>query len=321
MTDTPRVYAVVLNHRHSRDALRAVASLAGSAPRPSIVVVDNGSPPADRDRLQSGLPADVSFVDSGENLGYAGGNNLGIAVALKAGADFVWILNPDVVVEPEALGYLLAAAASHPHAGIIGSRLLRGRDDEVWFNGGEIVWSRGGATRHLGMGKSDHELPALGPSVVDYVTGAAMLVRSEVFADAGLLPEDYFLYFEETDFSVRARLAGWAAMIEPRSRVRHFKRSSGALPQPYFVYYFIRNRIVFGTRFTGWPAARIVEDQQRFIDSWRRRVAERAPDWLPVYERLVRMAIEDGTAGRVGRRREIEGERLPQRLPPASGGR
>lgn len=302
----PRVYAVVLNHRHSRDALRAVASLFESTPRPSIVVVDNGSPPRQLEVLRSGLPADVSFVESGENLGYAGGNNLGIAVALRAGADFVWILNADVVVEPEALGLLLATAASHPQAGIIGSRVLHGRGEEIWFNGGAIVWSRGGATRHLGMGKADTEVPALGPSVVDYITGAAMLVRSEVFADAGLLPEDYFLYFEETDFSVRARLVGWWAMLEPRSRVRHFKRSSGALPQPYFVYYFIRNRIVFGTRYTGWPAARIVADQQRFIESWRRRVKERAPEWLPVYERLVQMAIEDGTAGRVGRRKEIE---------------
>lgn len=297
---------MVLNHQNSKDALRAVASLFESVPRPSIVVVDNGSPPSQLDMLRSGLPTDVSFIESGENLGYAGGNNLGISVALRAGADFVWILNADVVVEPVALRLLLDAAASHPRAGIIGSRVLHGRSDEIWFNGGEIVWGRGGATRHLGMGKTDTEVPALGSAAVDYVTGAAMLVRSAVFADVGLLPEDYFLYFEETDFSVRARLAGWWAMIEPRSRVRHFKRSSGSLPQPYFVYYFIRNRIVFGTRFTGWTAARIVEDQQKFIESWRRRVRERAPEWLPMYERLVRMAIEDGTASRTGRRKDIE---------------
>lgn len=306
-TNHPSVSAVVLNHRHPDEAVRAVDSLQRSTHPISVIVVDNGSSDGDLATLRRGVGRDVAVIETGDNLGYAGGNNVGIRAALDDGADLVWVVNPDVVVGPDTLDVLVRTSTHHPQAGIFGSRIYVGGSDpkRIWFDGGLILWDRGGATRHLGWGKTDGEMPAPGPFTVDYVTGAAMLVRSAVFADVGLLPEEYFLYFEETDFGVRAQRAGWSAMVDSRSRLDHFTRSLDEVPEPHFVYYFIRNRILFGTRFTGWRPAAVVADLQSTLDSLGRRVAAGAPGWVATFEHLVALAIEDGTAGRTGRRDDI----------------
>ena len=303
----PSVFAVVLNYRHPDDTMRAVESLRRSTHPLSLVVVDNGSTPDQLEALRRGLGSDVSIFETGANLGYAGGNNVGIRSALDRGADFVWIVNPDAIAFRDTLAALVETASTHPEGGIFGSRIYDGGTDpkRIWFDGGQIVWGRGGATKHLGWGKTDGERPATGAFSVDYVTGAAMLVRAKVFADIGLLPEEYFLYFEETDFNVRAHLAGWSSIMQPDSRLDHFTRSAGLLPEPHFVYYFIRNRIIFGTRYTGQSSGAIVRDLERFIASWGGKVTERAPTWRPVYDRLVTIGIEDGSAGRLGRRDDI----------------
>lgn len=133
------------------------------------------------------------------------------------------------------------------------------------------------------------------------MTGAAMLVRADVFGDAGFLPEHYFLYSEETDFNISARAAGWKTMIDTRARAHHFKRSSGFLPKPYYIYYFVRNRLLFGMRHTDVSADRIEEDLEGFLAAWRDRVHRRSPGALSAFDRLVATAISDGRNGVTGR--------------------
>ncbi|MGH2785345.1 MAG: glycosyltransferase family 2 protein [Actinomycetota bacterium] len=299
----PRIYTIVLNYERSDDTVRCVSSLRQSTYRNQfLVVVDNGSAPAAREELRAGI-GPTPLIQSEENLGFAGGNNLGITHALDRDADYVWILNPDTVVEPDSLERLARTMSRFPEAGIVGSRLVRGDDGTtVLFNGGTIDWGRGGKPVLPDMGKAEDEVKAKTVTPIDYATGASMLVRRRLFEEIGLLPERYFLYFEETDFNIRAKRAGWKVLLEPRSRVLHHRRSWGAIPAPYYVYYFVRNRILFGRAFTSAPLQTMLEDLETALSNWRRKVS---PDLLDRYEELVAAAISDGTEGRDGVRPEF----------------
>ncbi len=299
----PRVYTIVLNYQRSDDTVRCVASLRQSTYRNQfLVVVDNGSDAAARAELTAGIGA-TPLIQSEENLGFAGGNNLGLRYALDRDADYVWILNPDTTVEPESLERLAQTMSRFPEAGIVGSRLVRGDDGTtVLFNGGTIDWSQGGKPVLPDMGKPEEDVKAKTVTAIDYATGASMLVRRQLFDEIGLLPERYFLYFEETDFNIRARRAGWKVLLEPRSRVLHFRRSWGSVPAPYYVYYFARNRILFGRTFTSAPLETMLEDLERSLSQWRKKIA---PSFSEAYERLVAAAIADGTEGRDGVRPEF----------------
>lgn len=304
----PRVFTVVLNYRAVDDTVRCVESLRRSDYRnQSLVVVDNGATEHTAAALSSALPT-TTIISSHENLGYAGGNNLGITYALRRHADAVWLLNPDTEVEPSTLSLMVETLSSRPMAGIIGCRVLDGRSpgDVIWSNGERIDWEEGGATAHIDAGRPDREVPAVTPHGTDYVTGACMLVRRDVFDQIGLLPERYFLYFEETDFNTRARQTGWELLIDPRARIRHYQRSYERLPSPRYVYYYVRNRLLFGQRFAPQPFPSLEDSAQRWADGWRRKVEKRAPNWLPTFEQLVSWAVEDARAGREGRREDID---------------
>lgn len=303
-----KVFTAILNYRHPADTLRCVAALRASTWRDQhLVVVDNGSTPETAGALRAGLPA-TTLLTPDDNLGYGAGNNLAIRYALEREAEAVWLLNPDSIPEPGTLERMVRLAGTRPDAGIIGCRVLYAgsRPARIWFNGGLIDWERGGATSHRDDGARDAQVPAAGPLPTDYVTGAAMLVRREVFEDVGLLPEDYFLYFEETDFNVRARRAGWEILVETRARMAHDKRSTGRLPAPYYVYYFVRNRLRFGTAFTDLPVDEVDAFLDGWVGAWRAKVAEREPAWLPAYEALVAAARADARAGVRGRRGDLD---------------
>jgi hypothetical protein len=303
----------VVNYAHPEDTRKAIAALDRSTHPCSVIVVDNGPPIGKTERLGD-LDTEVLVVEAGDNLGFAGGSNLGIALGLARGVDFVWLINPDVVVAEGALALLLEASTANPRAGFLSPRIYHGGSDpkKIWFDGGKINWKRGGATRHLGSGMTDDQRPVLEPFRVDYVTGAAVLVRAEVFNEVGLMREDYFMYYEETDLCVRAARANWHSYVVPQARADHFRRSTeGDLPQPYFIYYTVRNRIIFGTRFSDWSAGAIVADLAPFIAGWRDRVGVSTPEWMGVFDWLVGVAIEDGEAGVVGRRDDIAGVTVP----------
>ena len=185
------VWAVLLNHQDATDTIRCHRALRRMRYRPlRVLVVDNASGPGEVAWLRS-VGADV--VESGGNLGYAGGNNVGIKAALDGGADAVWVLNPDTLPHPHSLRRLVDVLKKHPEVGIVGGRILEAESStpKVQSEGGRIDWEAGGRSELIGRG----ETPARRSSVsfVDFVPGAAMLVRSEVFREIGLLPEEYFL--------------------------------------------------------------------------------------------------------------------------------
>jgi hypothetical protein len=303
----PATAAVVLNYRAAEDTLRAVEAVRAGSVVPRLIVVDNG--PADdayRDLLAR-LGPDVDCLASGENLGYAAGNNIGIRRALDAGAEFVWILNPDTEAEPSALRRLLRTAVARPDAGVLGPRILF-PNRRIQFDGGTVDAARFGAPSHLNYGLRAKETPpAAEPIAVDYVNGASMLIRADVLRSVGLLPEDYFLYFEETAYCRDVIAAGWTCLVDQRARVVHHNRSRPGLPTVYYIYYMTRNRLHFAQRyFDADPAAVLADWNTAFLDAWRGRVARDAPDWSATFEAIVHRAVADAASGITGRVPEVE---------------
>lgn len=304
----PKVGVILLNYLHSDDTVRCMASVDASNYRNLLpIVVDNASGDEAMEILRAGLDPTIPIIEAPENLGYAGGNNLGIRQALDWGAELVWVLNSDTTVEPDTLGNMVDAALRNPTVGIVGSRIFYGgsKPAKIWYDGGIIDWTRGGSTSHAHMGWLDRDTRDTEVTRTDYVTGCSMLVRRQVFDDVGLIPEQYFLYYEETDFNVRAQRKGWHTVVEPKSKLWHFRRSQGALPSPYYVYYLIRNRLIFADTFCDVSPDDVVADLSAFIDGWRAKVTANDPSWLDRFDWLVKEAIADGRAGRTGRRLDI----------------
>ena len=304
-----RVFVIIVNYLHALDTVRCIASLRRSRDRNlHPVVVDNGSGPGEAERLRTHLGPAIPILELADNSGYAAGNNHGIRYSLERGADYVWILNPDTEAEPDALTMLMSTMRRHPDAGFVGSLNVDAgvEPPEIHFAGGRIDWDRGAITTSMAMGSRLDKFKVRQPYPVDYVAGASMLIRRQVFADAGLLPEHYFLYFEETDFQVRASAHGWRSYLSPLARVWHHRRSAGDLPTPYYIYYYIRGRLLFAQAHTSHSVETIEAGLEPFIAGWRTRVTSRAPHWLNTYEQLVSWALADGRAGVSGRRAEIE---------------
>lgn len=305
-----RVGVVILNYHSTDDTLAALASLlAGDCLDLSVIVADNTSGEQADPALAAQLPSRVRYLPTGGNLGYAAGNNLAIAEHLAAGVRYVLLLNPDARVEPDTLGRLVATADRNPQAGFVGPRLLDGDRPGriVQSDGGRIDWGRGAAPVHLHV-HSPADTLGEGVAEVDYVTGSCVLISRRTLEDVGLLPEEYFLYFEETDLSVRARRRGWLSLVDRAALARHHRRSTGEVPSLAYLYYLTRNRGIFATRYLDDPAAfdRAYADlDRRFLAPWRKRVAAAAPELLDDFDKVVAMAKNDASRGLTGESAEL----------------
>ena len=298
-----RVVTVVLNYRTPDDTVQAVDSLRRSTDLDQqIVVCDNAAAddPAHAD-LRRRLGHGIDVLATGGNLGYAGGNNVGIRHGIRYDPAFYWILNPDTVVEPTTLEVLLQASDEIPDAGVLGPRILHPDKSRIWFDGGLVDEDTFGNTAHLHAGASVRAHPPTGPRDVAYITGASLLIRSSVVRSVGLLPEQYFLYFEETSYCRAVSLAGWRNVVVPRASMIHHKRSSGALPTRYYLYYMTRNRLHFGREQFGAEADRVLPVwRQAFLDPWRARVEGAAPHWVATFDDIVARAVRDARNGVYG---------------------
>lgn len=309
LSNGPRIFVILLNYRNPADTLRCLASLRRSTVWGMYpVVVDNASGNGDAGRLRTALGPALPILEAPSNRGYAAGNNVGIRHALERDADLVWILNPDTEVEPDTLAGMLTTMALRPDAGFVGSLNLFGGSNPptIQFAGGHIDWAGGVVVESIGRGRPLSSRPHRDAYEVDYVAGTSMLVRRRVFDDVGLLPEHYFLYFEETDFQVAAARQGWKSVLNPLARVWHYQGSATHLPAPYYTYYYIRGRLLFAKKFTDFSDGRIIAGLDGFIEGWRAQVAERAPEWLRVYDELVGWALADGKAGVTGPRVDVD---------------
>jgi GT2 family glycosyltransferase len=238
--DVPSTWGIVLNWRAAELTIRCVQSLRVE-PLQQILIVDNGSGPADWQLLTAQFEGvdGILLTDTGENLGYAGGMQWGIRVALKHGADFVWLINNDCTHLEGALAPLLQEMESHPqtaascgiteHPSGAPLRLTAGgRLNKVW-----------GHHVHL----NSPELIRRSRYEVDYVGGHAWLLRASAIKRVGGLDCSLFLYGEEPDWCCRARMEGMRAVVVPRSRIRAEWSATARRFPCESAYYGARNKL------------------------------------------------------------------------------
>jgi GT2 family glycosyltransferase len=246
----PNVVTVVLTWNGRDDTLACLRSLAGlDWPNHSTIVVDNGSSDGTVAAVEAAHP-DVTTIATGRNLGFAAGNNVGLRAALAAGADYVLLLNNDTLVAPETLTKLIEEAERRPDAGAL-CPLIYYLDppDRIWYAGARFDARRGHNGRHTGYGEVDYgqydTVREIGRG-----TGAAMLVRSEVVSQVGLLDDQLYLQVEDVEWSLRMRQAGWRIFFVPAAKVWHrVSVASGGEHAPATAYYEIRNTLAVCDRF------------------------------------------------------------------------
>ncbi len=235
---------ILVNYRHADDTIACIHSLRQSTyTNFDIVVVDNGFGDGSADRIRS-AHSGIRLIENSQNLGFAGGNNIGLKIALDGTYAFALLLNNDTVVEPQTLAALIAAMHAHPDVGIVGAKIYFFDNPRMlWFSGG-ILNVHSGAVAHRGIHETD-EGQYDQPGSCDFVTGCCLLIRRAVLERVGMLDTDYFAYYEDGDFSYRARQAGFGVFYMPTARVWHKISSSTQWDSPFYLYFTLRNRLVF----------------------------------------------------------------------------
>ncbi len=255
----PLVAIIIVNWNNEGLTLEALASLDKQCyPRLATFVVDNGSSTQGETlaRIAAKHPQ-VRTIASPENLGYAGGCNLGMTVALQLGAEYVLALNNDVQLAPDAIAQLVATLSADRRAGAAGPLIYYATEpNRVWFGGGTMLMGRRVLQRHDRQGEVDTAAPTEPPRESEWLSGAAIMVRREAVEMAGLMDPAFFLYWEEVDWCYRLRRAGYRLLFVPRARAWHAVNASGTRPTA-LQYYWERNRLLFTQRW-GTRTARLI---------------------------------------------------------------
>ena len=245
----PKVVIIILNWNGQADTLECLESLNRlDYNNFEIILIDNGSKESldfARDIENQFSNLKIELILNEENLGFAGGNNQGIKIALERKADYVLLLNNDTTVEPDFLKKLMEVGEKNESYGIFGSVIYYSDEPEkIWFAGGQFNWPR---TR----GSHIFDKPSEALKKVDYITGCCLLAKKTVIEKIGLLSEDYFLYYEDGDWCLRAQKAGYLCGLVRSAKIYHKQsRSTQEFSYPY-LYYHSRNGLIFSFRH-GW---------------------------------------------------------------------
>ena len=239
----PLVAIVILNWHGWRDTIACLDSLAGlDYSNYRVLVVDNGSTDDSVARIRAARP-EVPIIETGRNLGFSGGCNVGIRRALEDGADYVWLLNNDTTVDPQALRAMVTVAEADLKIGAVGSVLyyMDNPDQVQAWGGGEVSFWSGRARNHL------TSVPNMR---LHYLTGASMLICRMALEEVGLLDENrFFMYWEDTDFCFRLRKAGWDLAVADQSIVLHKEHAATGKGSPLLGYYFNESAALFFRRY------------------------------------------------------------------------
>jgi GT2 family glycosyltransferase len=244
-----RVAAVVLNWNNTLETeacLRSLETTRNCAL--SVLVVDNGSTDDSIASIRAVYPS-VELIETGGNLGYAGGNNIGIQSALAEDADYVFLINNDARVDEDTLERLVHAAEAHPDAAFLGPCIYHlDQPDEIQSCGTDLdfLWR----SRHR------TELPGDPSSrVVDVpcLSGAALLLRVSALEPIGLLDASLFMYREDVDWCLRASRMGYRIVCVPGASVWHRRHSPGENDLPRITYYMTRNSLMLLSKHAAGP--------------------------------------------------------------------
>jgi GT2 family glycosyltransferase len=241
----PLVAFAVVNWNQCQLTLDCLASLREQTyPDFSVILVDNGSQDGSVQAVREQFP-EVTVLENGRNLGIAGANNVGIKQALDMGADYVFLLNNDTIVDAHMLDYLVGVAESDSSIGMAGPTMLFfDQPETIWCAGNSIDWTNGETSR-LREGDSLSTVKDASLENVDFITSCAVLIKRAVFEQVGLMDERYFIYYDETDWFARAAASGWRSVYVPWAKMWHKVSASMGESSPRTDYYMVRNRFLF----------------------------------------------------------------------------
>ena len=249
----PHIAVLVLNWNARDDTVECLRSLSElDYPAWQAVVVDNGSTDGSFEAIRAAYP-DATVLQAGRNLGYAGGNNLGLRWIRRSDFDYVLVLNNDTVVPRALLTDLVSAARDCPQYTILSPRILyHSRPDTLWFSGSR--WNETTCDiEHVGDGSiDDGRLCTPGVEESPYACGCALFFPVTCLDSVGYLEERFFLVFEDTDWCFRAAERGLRCGIALNARVWHKVSSTIGNFSPLGAYFYTRNRLLWAERHLPW---------------------------------------------------------------------
>lgn len=239
------LYVIILNYNGCEDTLKCVESVRRSSYQNlKILVVDNNSKDNSVDRIKKECK-DVEILKTNKNLGFAGGNNKGIIYALERNADYICLLNNDVLVEQNTFEILLERLSKNDKR-IVGPATLFWNSGDVHSTGLKINFYKGIAKlinnkRNI---EDIHEEEVL----CDYLEGTCLLFNRKLIEEIGCIPEIYFLYYEETEWCCQAKKKGYEIVCYPQARIWHKGSASVNKVSGLKLYFEDRNRVLFERR-------------------------------------------------------------------------
>lgn len=249
----------------TKEQLLDVANLDVRSLKAECLVVDNGSHDGTEEEIKNyELPnMDYRFIQSGANLGFAGGNNVGIKDALKRGFDYILLLNNDLILPKDLVTKLVDFMDKNPEIGVASPKMYFAKGYEFHKDKykesekGNVLWYAGGIidrdnvyTLHRGVDEVDvGQFDKV--EETDVANGACVIIRRKVFQKIGLLDASFFLYWEDADFSERAKRAGFKVVYYPKTCMWHkVSASTGGSGSPTNDYFLTRNRFYYSMRYS-----------------------------------------------------------------------
>jgi GT2 family glycosyltransferase len=234
--DTPLISIIIVNYDGLHFLEPCLSSITNQTYKKfEIVFVDNGSSDGSAGFVREHYPS-AKIVETGKNLGFAGGNNAGIRIAQ---GEFILTLNNDTIVDPHFLEEIQKPFLRDPRTGMCGSKMVL---PDGRINSTAICISRSGAAWDRGMGEPDHGQYDVAEEIFGPCAGAA-LYRRLMLDEIGLFDEDFFLFMEDVDLAFRARLSGWKCMYVPTARVVHIHGGTAGFKSDISIYYGNRNLV------------------------------------------------------------------------------
>lgn len=218
-----RVDFVILNFNRAKETiacLRSIKKIKIQDCNLKILLIDNGSTDNSVKIIQKEFPK-LPIIKNQKNPGFAAGVNMGIKKVLKEKTDYVFLLNNDTLINQRALVYLIKVIGEGLKIGIVSPTLKFKKQGKIFYDfGGEINWFLG-RTSHQELTTQEFKKIRREKIFPEYVSGCAMLIRKEVFDKIGFFDEDFFLYFEDVDFCLRAKAAGFKIVLVPKAIIFH----------------------------------------------------------------------------------------------------
>lgn len=233
---------VIVNYNAGKSLLTCMRSIFESGEQPEIIVVDNASRDGSLERCRRAYPK-LRYIVHSHNLGFATGANIGIRYALEKGAEVVMLVNPDATIEKKSVRTLVEVC-KREDVGMAAPVIYHTKTKEVWFSGGGINYTRQRAIHYTNLPEGD--------AVYDtqYATGCVLAIHRDVFTQVGLFDEQFFLYYEDVDLSVRVRTNGQRVVVVPSAIAWHSEDSEQEQRKPQKVYFLVFSGLLFFTKHT-----------------------------------------------------------------------